>query len=491
MRRRSLVVVPVFLALLLAFAYRPPAVVAQPAMPANLQWAPCVDVPDTECATIQVPVDHARPDGPQIPLRLGRVPATDPAQRKGVLLLIPGGPGPGIAVTYRDQRRLLHVDELARFFDVVSFDPRGIGESSPIRCSRDLVPVPIAPFDRAPTPAEFDAIARANAAFVQSCFDMTGELMRHLSGMDTAADIERIRLALTPNDGLVAIGGSYGTVYGAAYLERYGDHVKALVLDGVTDHSVDAPTDLTRHVLATQDAFDRFGRWCDQDASCALHGQDLGTVFDAAIAAAPVVRTIVPLFLAAGRDPDLGWPAVARMLAQVRAGDTSALDALTGVASSAGAGVDPSLQAGKTGLYLSIVCSDLGPQRDYAALLDAWAPVARRAPRFAWKFWDATPQAHGTPGVGDCVGWPLDAANPPHRLQVRSHPNVLVANSTHDTSTPLINALSVWLQIPDARLLIADVDGHQSLAFSRCAYETILRFVLDPASVATTTLCNE
>jgi TAP-like protein len=67
----------------------------------------------------------------------------------------------------------------------------------------------------------------------------------------------------------------------------------------------------------------------------------------------------------------------------------------------------------------------------------------------------------------------------------------MVASNTHDSQTPLINALSVWVQIPDARLLIADADGHQSLISSRCAYEAIARFLDAPSSVATTTLCPD
>ncbi|HEY3911052.1 MAG TPA: alpha/beta hydrolase [Stellaceae bacterium] len=70
-------------------------------------------------------------------------------------------------------------------------------------------------------------------------------------------------------------------------------------------------------------------------------------------------------------------------------------------------------------------------------------------------------------------------------------PNVMVANNIHDPPTPLINALSVWLQIPDARLLIADSDGHQSLVWSRCAYEAQLRFLRDPRSAPATTLCPD
>ena len=150
---------------------------------------------------------------------------------------------------------------------------------------------------------------------------------------------------------------------------------------------------------------------------------------------------------------------------------------------------DPWLRAGKNALIPGVLCADWGPQRDYAAFTAAAEAVTRQAPRFAWRVWDATPVAHGTAGVGDCVGWPFAARNPPHRLNIGSHANVMVANSTHDSQTPLVNALSVWLQIPDARLLIADVDGHQSLIHSRCAFEAVARFLDDPKSAATTTLC--
>jgi len=93
--------------------------------PQALHWTACPNIPDTECTGLDVPVDTARPDGPRFTLRLGRLPALDPAQRKGVLLFIPGGPGPGIAKTSGgDSRRAQHIDEFRRQWDVVSFDPR-------------------------------------------------------------------------------------------------------------------------------------------------------------------------------------------------------------------------------------------------------------------------------------------------------------------------------------------------------------------------------
>jgi TAP-like protein len=179
------------------------------------------------------------------------------------------------------------------------------------------------------------------------------------------------------------------------------------------------------------------------------------------------------------------------MLAEVSAGKKTVLDRLTAAQSPEPAG-DPHLVAGLNGLPAGVQCADFGPASDYKALLTTFDQViVRRAPRFAWKYWDAFPVAHATASVADCAGWPLKASYPPHRLRVGWHPNVMVANNTHDPPTPLINALSVWLQVPDVRLLIADSDGHQSLVWSRCAFEAQLRFLLDPGSAPATTLCPD
>jgi len=178
--------------------------------------------------------------------------------------------------------------------------------------------------------------------------------------------VEQIRQALSPNDGLVAYGASHGSQYGQAYLERYGEHIKALVLDGVVDHSIDLPTFITRNTLAVQDAFERFGQWCNREGACALHGQNVGSVFDAVVTAAPATRMLVPQFLAVGRDPEFGWPTIAKMLAEVPAGNTSKVDEL----------------AGTSAAFMNMASDD----------------------PFAWRFWDATPVAHGTAGVGDALG---------------------------------------------------------------------------------------
>ncbi|MFT4040421.1 MAG: alpha/beta fold hydrolase [Thermomicrobiales bacterium] len=455
---------------------------------AALEWQPCADVEETECAWLAVPVDPAQPGGEQITLRLARVPALDPATKAGTLLLIPGGPGAGINEMITGgwgMREAHHVDAFRQRYDVVTFDPRGVGQSNPIRCDPALLPEVIAPRDAAPTAAEFAALAEANGAFYEGCFAATGALMAHLSVNDTAADIEQIRLALGGED-LTAYAGSYGSAYAAAWLERYGDHTRALVLDGIVDHSISMPEFMTRNVLSAQETFERFARWCAAEPTCALHGEDIGAVFDEIVVSAPVTRKLVPQILAGGVGY---WQELAQMMADVHAGDTATLDALTGVGALASTADDPWVVAGKNGLFPGVLCASFGPQGDYPAIRAAGDALQQQAPRFAWKFWDASPLSHGTAGVGDCVGWPLASVNPPHALNVGAHPNVLVANPTTDPATPLTNALAMWLQIPQARLLLADVGGHQSLLLSQCAYETMAAFIDDPASVTPTTLC--
>ncbi|MBV9646154.1 MAG: alpha/beta fold hydrolase [Candidatus Eremiobacteraeota bacterium] len=479
----------VFAAALLALA-APVAVAAEKVAAGKLQWAPCPDVKGAQCAGIVVPVDAEKPKGPTFRLRLGRVTATDPARRKGVLVILPGGPGVGIQGELGSGHS--QTARLRQVFDVVTFDPRGIGRSSPIRCAPNAVPKAPAPSSTPPTRAQFNAIMSRNAVLFRSCFQLSGALMGHLSAIDTAADVEQIRRALTPNEGLRAYGGSYGSLYGEMYLERYPTHVKALVLDGLVDHSINQPTDVFRTVLAVNDSFRRFSAWCTSTAPCALHGKNVAGVFDDIVRKAPVTRIAVPQMFAAGKNPDVGWPAIAKMMAEMSRGDMTTLNALTKAASAGrgSAAEDPQLLAGKNGLYAGVVCADFGPENNYDALMPMGKSAMREAPRFAWKYWDWTPLAHSTSGALDCTGWSRPPTNPPRTLRVGRHTNVMVASSRYDPATSFTNALSVHHQIPGSAFLIFEGDGHQSFFQSNCALEAMIRFWKDPHAVDSTTVCH-
>jgi hypothetical protein len=165
---------------------------------------------------------------------------------------------------------------------------------------------------------------------------------------------------------------------------------------------------------------------------------------------------------------------VAQILAQTATGDAAVPGAPTGPG-------DTDQAAGSTGLFRGVMCADFGPQSDYQTLAADAALLAAVAPRFgAWQFWDT---------MGACVGWPAAASYPPRRLQVGPHPNVMVANTTHDPATPLVGALAIQAQIPASRLLIAHADGHQAWAWSRCGFEAQLAFLDNPTAAPAFRAC--
>jgi hypothetical protein len=243
--------------------------------------------------------------------------------------------------------------------------------------------------------------------------------------------------------------------------------------------------------LSVQDSFERMEHWCAREAKCPLHGKDLGAALDAAIAREPRMRTLVPQMLAGGDEPGFGWPMVTQLLAEVAGGGESKTMQDIAAALALSTNEDAWLRLGKDGLFRGVICSDYGPQRDYAQLKPIGDMLAKTAPRFVWKYWDSSPMAHASAGIGVCVGWPQEARFPPHLLKVGPHRDVMVLNATHDPPTPFANAVSVWLQIPEARLGVADADGHQALILSKCAYENAARFFADPKSVPSITLCTK
>jgi len=192
------------LALLAGLLVSPPAMAAPPTLP----WKPCPDAPGAECTTMTVPVDWARPDGLKTTLSLARHRATDPARRIGSLVYNPGGPGgPGAEIVARFWEQIFSPEVLARF-DVVGFDPRGVGGSDPVLCDEDVLTTP---FPRAPkNRAEFAQLREHNRALGDSCRAASGPVYEHVDTGAVVRDIDAIRAALGDRR-LSFLGVSYGT----------------------------------------------------------------------------------------------------------------------------------------------------------------------------------------------------------------------------------------------------------------------------------------
>ena len=199
---------------------------------AALVWSPCAG--DLECATLTVPRDYADPDGPTIGVAVARHPAEDPAARIGSLVIDPGGPGVSGVDDMATQLSVL-TPEVLDDFDIVMFDPRGVGRSDPVTCGETPGSPPASTPDPVPvTPEAQGALISGLRQYGAACEKASGTVLPYVGTVDVARDLDRLRQALG-DPGLTYMGQSYGSLLGLTYAAMFPTHVRAMVLDGVID----------------------------------------------------------------------------------------------------------------------------------------------------------------------------------------------------------------------------------------------------------------
>lgn len=439
---------------------------AAPALP----WQDCGG--GVQCATMTVPVDWTRPAEPTTVLNLAKLPARHPQRRLGALIANFGA-GNSTSVLHGPRPPVL--TELTEWFDVVVFDPRGLGQADNgtlVRCPER--PAPIDGLVLARTAADWQAHARANAAYDKSCREAAGAAYQGLTSWQIAHDLEAIRAALG-EEKLRYFGNSYGTTYGQAYAELFPTRVARMYLDGVADHTQRRLEDWLRNYAITQERqLLRFRDWCeergaDQPAAdgasgCPLYGSDAAKVWDELVARArraPLPApgagqgrtvTVNQLFAGAlvGMNPPR-WPTLARAMAKARDGDAS--DFLTALAApppEAFGSVQPAL-----------LCHDFMPDLpDYREFLAIEHRLRRVAPRFGW--------IEGRYELGRCLGVGKEPAYQPHPLRAPGLSPVLVTIGEVDNTTANRGAAHLASQLPGGRALWHG-DGHVAyLLGNRC-----------------------
>ncbi len=240
----------------------------------RIDWRPCSDDGRHRCGAMEVPVDYADPRGERFTLALRKVPATDPSRRLGSLVVNPGGPG-GSGVQYAQLSSFAFTPELRAAYDIVGFDPRGIGESSPVRCLRDADMDRLFSVDPTPdTAAERSELLAAADGITASCAKRGGDKVRHLSSTEVARDMDVMRVLLGDRK-LNFFGGSYGTFLGAIYADMFPKHVGRMVLDSAMSPNQTEQQEMTYDIQGFESSIDAFIDWCVARPDCAL-GSDKG-----------------------------------------------------------------------------------------------------------------------------------------------------------------------------------------------------------------------
>ncbi|MER7073298.1 alpha/beta hydrolase [Terrabacter sp. NPDC000476] len=444
----------------------------------RVRWSPCEDGGGFDCATVTVPVDYAHPEGATTGIALRRLPAAGPAPRIGSLFLNPGGPG-GSGIDFAEAAPDVFGDAVLERYDVVGFDPRGLGESDPVDCLTDADLDEVFGADPTPdTAAERAAAARAPAARARRCLERGGALAGRMGSEFVARDLDVLRSAVG-DERLNYYGVSYGTMIGALYADFFPARVGHVVLDSaVRTDGLDPGTPTQQEIDAYargwayefDDVFDDFVTACVDEADDADDGTGCALGSDTAEASRRIVglldrldRTPLPTGLDSLPQLTEGW---ARTAIGFGLGDPDAWPDLTAALAAALEDDD-----GEGLAWFAMDEAERDDDGSYPAASFGRAQLLVRCSDWPSTAWDAAVPsadvlanhplwARVEPPVTDpCTGWQgvrrttllvgADVATP-----------VLVIGNAHDRTTPIEDTEAMAASIVRSRFVTVEAEGH-------------------------------
>jgi pimeloyl-ACP methyl ester carboxylesterase len=418
------------------------------AQPDPITWQPCDGTGGVECATVQVPLDYDDPEGRQIDLAVARLPVDDPDDRIGSLVVNPGGPG-GSGV---DLIRRGALANLTDRFDVVSWDPRGVGLTERLACGGDA-PGFLGLDPHPDTADERRALETAAEEIAAACEREDPDLLENVDVTVTAHDLEQIRWAMG-DEHLDFMGFSYGTVIGLEYARLYPTRLRTLTLDGVVDPALTLEEMLRGQAVAMEgylsgmaDLYDRVMARAESNPISLGDRSEAGP--DVVVLAA-----IAATYRADGRQD------LERALRAADQGNAAALGALA----------DEYIGASDAfGAYVAVVCTD-GPR---PTGVDGWRVLAARLAEQAPRLGEAAANE-----LLACAFWPSGPGEQRQPVAPRGLAPALVIGTTGDAATPYGDAVRVAANLPDAVLLTLDSEGHTAFG-DPCVDRVVRRYLVE------------
>ncbi len=425
-----------------------------------LTWSSCSS--GFQCTTAKAPMNWKDPSQAAIELALIRKPAT--GTRLGSLLVNPGGPGASGYDFIRDSLDYAVDSTLRAGYDIVGFDPRGVGRSTAVDCGGAAV-LDHFNYDIVPgTPGTDSWIAgteQVNARFGQDCLDHTGPLLQYVDTNSAARDLDLLR-AVLGDSRLNYLGYSYGTLLGASYAELYPKKTGRLVLDGALDPATTDFMVTDIQAKGFESAFRAYLANCIGSSGCPFTGTvdeamtQTGQLLDQ-LQAGPLsnpdgrrlgantmfVAIILPLY---SKD---NWPYLDKLFEEVRKGVTTTAFLLADSYNDRDSnGV---YSSNSTEAFVAINCLDyasdssIETMRAQAAQLGKDAPIF--GPRMAW-------------GGTSCAKWPFAATRVRGPISAEGSSDILVVGTTNDPATPYVWAKNLAKELQHGHLITYHGEGH-------------------------------
>lgn len=430
-----------------------------------------------ECGTTRVPMDYDNPaDGGDYELFLLRAVSAEQTDRIGSLLVNPGGPG-GSGVDTAISLALSLPNEILARFDIVGFDPRGVGFSTPVECISASFKDEINAAEPTPrTAAEIDEALDLSEELGDGCEDEYGEELGNFNTIYTARDMDRLREALG-DEQLTYLGYSYGTTLGSTYAELFPDRVRALVLDGAVDPSKDDLESSEGQAAGFEQAFDAFAADCiAQNPSCPqdprglvyqLLDQAEGSPIPSSGPDSRVVTDgLVFLGVLGALYSQQAWGQLATALTEARDGDSRLLLELAdGYTGRQPDGSYPNL----IDANIAINCADsdqtftVNDVRGYVAEWDVAYPLFGAAL---------------ASGLLTCTLWEATRHPLPERDAGGSAP-ILVIGTEGDPATPYLGAVTMADQLEAGVLLTWEGEGHTAFPKTDCITDVVVSYLVD------------
>ena len=443
----------------------------------DLSWSDCGD---NKCARLTVPVDYSNPDGATVRLSLLKVPATNPARRIGSLVVDPGGPG-GSGVYYAAGADF--PDRIRAAYDIVGFDPRGVGDSAPVKCLTDRELDSFLGGD--PTPdnrAEEQALAAGAKAFADKCKANGGQLLGHVSTIEAAKDMDVLRAALADTK-LNYLGKSYGTFLGATYADLFPKKVGRFVLDGVIAPDLTSSQVNEGQAVGFETATRAYVTACVHTGDCPL-----GSSVDSGMATLrgflkqmdaqplplndPYVTKLTEgwasLGIAGAMYDQQQWPDLTDAMRQAFAGHGDPLMKLAdnyAERTSGGAYLGNLMQ-----VMYAVNCLDRSDSKALTHYEAEARSLTAKAPTWGpFLAWSTVP----------CGYWPVPANNVPRKITAAGSGPIVVVGTTRDPATPYKWAQRLAAELQNGHLITYNGDGHTAYMRSNpCVDDAVDEYLL-------------